>query len=106
MGAISTGRSGWCQQRLGGIATAGADVMSVANGPRLTVVAPGFPPQVMGSAILLANLLSDYRGHVRAIAGYEYYAKSDPMFLPPCPVKYLALPRIHPRFYGGLRRRF
>jgi glycosyltransferase involved in cell wall biosynthesis len=80
--------------------------MSVDNGPMLTVVAPGFPPPVLGSAILLANLLTDYRGNVRAIAGYEYYAKSDPMFLPPCPVRSLALPRLRPRVYGGIRRRF
>jgi glycosyltransferase involved in cell wall biosynthesis len=80
--------------------------MSADSGPMLTVVAPILPPQVSGSAILLANLLSDYRGNVRAIAGYDYYSKSDPMFCLPCPVRSLALPRIHPRVYGGLRRRF
>lgn len=80
--------------------------MSADQSPMLTVVAPTFPPQVSGSAILLANLLSDYTGNVRAIAGYDYYAKSDLMFPPPCPVRYLALPRIRPRVYGGLTRRF
>jgi glycosyltransferase involved in cell wall biosynthesis len=80
--------------------------MSADNGPTLTVVAPTFPPQVSGSAILLANLLSHYRGNVRAIAGHDYYSRSDPVFLTPCPTRYLALPRILPRVYEGLRRRF
>jgi glycosyltransferase involved in cell wall biosynthesis len=79
--------------------------MSADNGPMLTVVAPGFPPQVVGSAILLANLLSDYKGNVNAVAGCDL-VKSDPVFLPPCPTRYLALPRILPRVYQGLRRRF
>jgi glycosyltransferase involved in cell wall biosynthesis len=72
----------------------------------LTVVAPTFPPQVSGSAILLANLLSHYRGNVRAIAGYDYYSRSDFVFRPPFPTQYLALPRIFPRVYEGLRIRF
>ena len=80
--------------------------MSVDNGPMLTVVAPGFPPQVSGSAILLSNLLSHYKGNVRAIAGYDHYSKSDLVFLPPCPTRYLVLPRILPRVYERLRRRF
>jgi glycosyltransferase involved in cell wall biosynthesis len=79
--------------------------MSADNGPMLTVVAPTFPPQVSGSAILLANLLSNYRGNVRAVAGYDYYSKSDLGFLPPCPTRYLAPPRILPRVYEGLRIR-
>jgi glycosyltransferase involved in cell wall biosynthesis len=79
--------------------------MSTDNEPMLTVVAPGFPPQVVGSVILLANLLSDYKGNVNAVAGYDY-VKSDPEFLPPCPTRHLALPRILPRVYQGLRRRF
>jgi glycosyltransferase involved in cell wall biosynthesis len=79
--------------------------MSADNGPMLTVVAPGFPPQVSGSAILLANLLSNYRGSVNAIAGYDHFSKSDLVFLPPCPTRNLALPRILPRVYEVLRRK-
>ena len=80
--------------------------MSADNAPMLTVVTASFPPQVSGSAILLANLLSNYTGKVRAVAGYDYYSKSDLGFLPPCPTRYLALPRILPRVYEGLRVRF
>jgi glycosyltransferase involved in cell wall biosynthesis len=79
--------------------------MSTDNEPMLTVVAPSFPPQVVGSAILLANLLSDYKGNVNSVAGYDH-VKSDPEFLPPCSTRYLALPRILPWVYQGLRRRF
>src|SRR5262245_43227607 len=80
--------------------------MSADKDPMLTVVAPTFPPQVSGSAILLANLLSHYRGDVRAIAGYDYYSRSDLAFPPPCPTRHLVLPRTFPRVYEGLRRRF
>jgi glycosyltransferase involved in cell wall biosynthesis len=79
--------------------------MKADNDPMLTVVAPTFPPQVSGSAILLANLLSHYRGNVRAIAGYDYYSKSDLGFLAPCPTQYLTPPRLLPRVYEGLRIR-
>jgi glycosyltransferase involved in cell wall biosynthesis len=80
--------------------------MSTNNSPILTVVAPGFPPQVSGSAILLANLLSSYKGNLRAVAGYDYYLKFDLGFLAPCYTRYLVLPRILPRVYQGLRIRF
>jgi glycosyltransferase involved in cell wall biosynthesis len=79
--------------------------MNVDNGPMLTVVAPTFPPQVSGSAILLTNLLSNYKGNVSVVAGYDYYSKADIEFPPPCPTRYLALPRVLPHVYDGLRRR-
>jgi glycosyltransferase involved in cell wall biosynthesis len=71
----------------------------------LTVVSSAFPPQVAGSSILLTNLLSYYPGTLNAVAGYGRYLKSDPFFLPPCPVKYLALPRILGGLDNSLRRR-
>ena len=81
--------------------------MSVAvPNPKLTVVSRSFPPQVSGSAILLANLLSDYKGTVTVIAGYGKSAKSDPGFLPPCPTRYLNLPRYLAPCYSALQRRF
>jgi glycosyltransferase involved in cell wall biosynthesis len=73
--------------------------------PMLTVVSRSFPPQVSGSAIVLANLLSNYPGDIRAIAGYNRYSKSDPTFLSPCPSRYMVLPRIFPRVYDGLSTR-
>ena len=63
--------------------------MTGDNNPTLTVVAPSFPPQVAGSAILLANLLSSYTGNLNALAGYSRYARSDPAFLAPCPFSIL-----------------
>jgi len=69
----------------------------------LTVVSKNFAPQVSGTPILLANLFSGYPGRLNAIAGYDLYGKSDPSFLPPCPTKYLALPRILAGLYDRLR---
>jgi glycosyltransferase involved in cell wall biosynthesis len=69
----------------------------------LTVVSKSFAPQVSGTSILLANLLSGYPGKLNAIAGYNLYGKSDPSFLPPCPTKELALPRILAGLYDRLR---
>jgi glycosyltransferase involved in cell wall biosynthesis len=68
-------------------------------------VSPYFPPQVSGSAILLANLLASYPGSVRAIAGYNEDQQSDQAFTAPCPTQYLPLTRIIPRVYSRLRRR-
>jgi len=79
--------------------------MSHTPAPHLTVVATAFPPQVAGSTILLANLLQHYPGEVRAIAGYDYYARSDPAFTPPCPTSSLVFPRRFPRLWDRLRRR-
>jgi glycosyltransferase involved in cell wall biosynthesis len=69
----------------------------------LTVVSKSFAPQVSGTSILLANLLSGYPGRLSAVAGCHLYAKSDPSFLPPCPTEYLALPRILGGVYDRLR---
>ena len=71
----------------------------------LTVVSPYFPPQVGGSAILLANLLSSYRGTLHAIIGYSEDQTIDPAFRIPCPIHYLPLVRYMPRFYASTRRR-
>ena len=59
----------------------------------------------LGTAILLANLISNYTGKVSAIAGHNRYGKPDPALLPPCPTRYLALPRLVPRLYDGLNWR-
>jgi glycosyltransferase involved in cell wall biosynthesis len=76
--------------------------MSIDNGPVLTVVSSSFPPLASGSAILLANLLSNYTGKVSAIAGHSRYVKPDPDFRPPCATRYLGLPRRVPRLYEAL----
>jgi len=77
----------------------------LANDPLLTVVSKNFPPQVSGSAILLNNLLSNYKGRINAIVGYHRYAKADGGFRPPCPTQYLSFPRTLPRVYENLKRR-
>ena len=74
--------------------------------PRLTVVAPSFPPQVSGSTILLANLFSSYSGELNVIAGYDRYARSDPAFSAPCAIQSLRLPSTFPVLYDRLSRRF
>ncbi|MGH8057141.1 MAG: glycosyltransferase [Candidatus Entotheonellia bacterium] len=74
--------------------------------PLLSVISRSFPPQVSGSAIILANLLSQYPGDAQAIAGYSRYTRDDPMFQPPCPTQDLGLPRRFPRLYEQLRIRF
>lgn len=76
--------------------------MSVDNGPVLTVVSSSFPPRASGSAILMANLLSNYTGKVSAIAGHSRYIQPDPDFRPPCATQYLGLPRRVPRLYEAL----
>lgn len=72
----------------------------------LTVVSGSFPPRVSGSAILLANILSSYTERVSAIVGHNQYGPFDSGFLPPCPTRGLILPRLLPRVYDGLWRRF
>lgn len=79
--------------------------MRTDKNPTLTVVSRGFPPQVSGSPILLANLLSAYPGIVNAVGGHNAYAQYDPAFLPPCPVHYLTLPRTFPILCDRLERR-
>jgi glycosyltransferase involved in cell wall biosynthesis len=81
-------------------------IVNSGDNPTLTVVTPSFPPQVSGSTILLANLLSSYRGKLNAIAGYDRYARSDPAFLAPCPSRHLRLPSTFPVLYDRLSRRF
>jgi glycosyltransferase involved in cell wall biosynthesis len=81
--------------------------VSLSNdGPVLTVVSRSFPPQVSGSAIVMANLLSGYTGAVAAIAGYSRYAESDSSFGPPCPTKYLLQQRVLPRLYEAFLLRW
>ena len=79
--------------------------MNAEAGPLLTVVSRGFPPQVSGSSILLANLLANYPGKVNAVVGHNAYAQFDPAFLPPCPVHHLAFPHTVPIVCDRLGRR-
>lgn len=70
---------------------------------KLTIISEAFAPQVVGSPILLANLLIEYPGPVSAISGWQNDAKVDPAFMPPCSTDYVKMPgnflqRIHDRF--------
>ena len=80
--------------------------MTVLNGPGLTVVSGSFPPQVSGSGILLANLLTDYASGVTAIVAHDVRRQSDPAFSVPCPTKHLKLPCAFPLTFDRLRNRF
>jgi glycosyltransferase involved in cell wall biosynthesis len=62
---------------------------------------------VIGSPVLLANLFSQYKGPVSAIAGWQYGAKVDSAFEPPCHTIYLKMPgdfaqRVFDRFASKL----
>ncbi|GJM33465.1 MAG: hypothetical protein DHS20C18_24660 [Saprospiraceae bacterium] len=59
---------------------------------KLVIISRSFAPLVIGSPILLANLFSSYPGRLEAIAGWQYGAKIDPEFKPPCPTTYLRMP--------------
>lgn len=60
-----------------------------ASPAKLVVVCRTMPPLVVGSSVLMHNLFRDYRGKLEAIAGWEYVAKVDPAFTPPCKTHYL-----------------
>lgn len=79
--------------------------MSPHESPMLTIVTHYFPPQVGGSAILLANLLASYPGKVCALVGYDENHVTDLAFASPCPTLHLPLAHTMPRTYGRLRRR-
>jgi glycosyltransferase involved in cell wall biosynthesis len=79
--------------------------VTAGNGSLLTVVAPSFAPQVSGSTILLANLLTGYLSRVDAISGWEPGVRSDAAFRSPCPVHHVPLSRRLARVHAALRRR-
>ena len=56
---------------------------------KLAITCGGFPPLVIGSPVLMANLFRAYRGKMEAVVGWEYGAKVDPAFSPPCKTHYL-----------------
>ena len=78
--------------------------MNATTPPILTVVSRSFPPQVSGSAILLANLLADYPGTANAVVGHNFHVKVDPAFQPPCPVRPLRFPHAFPLLSDRLAR--
>lgn len=63
----------------------------------LALVARSFPPQVSGSAVLLANLLASYKQPVFVLAGYAPLAISDASFARPVETIDLCLPHSVPR---------
>ncbi len=65
------------------------------NTKKLVVTCRSFPPCVGGSPVLLTNLFRVYDGDVEAVVGWEYDAKFDFTFAPPCKTHYL---RFRPPF--------
>ena len=73
-----------------------------------------FPPFTVGSAILMSNFFRSYKGNLNAIACWQYEAKQDPAFEPPCETVYLKMPfallqRVYDKFQYrliGLTRYF
>ncbi len=55
----------------------------------LVVVCRTMPPLVVGSAVLMRNLLQAYRGKLTALAGWEHGANVDADYGPVCPTHYL-----------------
>ncbi len=76
--------------------------MNIPKKQKLVISCITLPPLVIGSTILMTNLFNSYKGPIEAIAGWEYGAKSDKNFRPPCKTHYLKLPpfiqRIAERF--------
>jgi glycosyltransferase involved in cell wall biosynthesis len=70
---------------------------------KLVVTCGGFPPLVIGSPVLLANLFRAYRGDCEAVVGWEYGAMVDPAFTPPCKTHYL---RFKPAILQRVVQRF
>jgi len=77
-----------------------------SQSPMLTVVAYTFPPRVAATAIVMNNLLSSYSGPISAISGHELNSTYDSTFVPPCQTEYLTLPKMFPRGYERVRRRW
>ena len=66
-----------------------------------------FPPFTIGSAILMSNLFRSYKGNLNALASWQYEAKQDPAFEPPCETFYLKMPfallqRVYDKFQHHL----
>ena len=66
-----------------------------------------FPPFTVGSAILMSNLFRSYKGSLSAIASWQYEAKQDSSFEPPCETYYLKMPfallqRVYDKFQHRL----
>lgn len=59
---------------------------------KLLIISRSFPPFVVGSPILMANLFSSYKGGLSAVAAWQYDAKIDKNFKAPCKTYYLKMP--------------
>jgi len=70
---------------------------------KLVITCAGFPPLVVGTPVLMANLFRAYRGKMEAVVGWEYGAKVDPAFTPPCRTHYL---RFRPDILQRAMQRF
>jgi glycosyltransferase involved in cell wall biosynthesis len=77
--------------------------MKDTNVPLLAVVSSAFPPQVSGSAILLDNLLSGFRGRTVVLAGFDTYSQVDSTFADYYGTIPLYVPRRFPRVNTQLR---
>jgi glycosyltransferase involved in cell wall biosynthesis len=81
--------------------------MNSSKKKSLVIVSRTFPPFMVGSSILLANLFESYKGNLQAIACWQYEAKSDSSFKAPCTTYYLKMPftllqRVYDRFQHQL----
>lgn len=70
---------------------------------KLVITCPTLPPLVIGSTVLMTNLFNSYKGDIEAIAGWEYGAKVDNNFHPPCATTYI---RLKPDLLQRLTNRF
>ena len=66
--------------------------MNIIKENKLTIISKTFAPFVIGSPILLNNMISYYKGKVSAISGWSADAQSDDKFKPACDTSYLKMP--------------
>lgn len=62
--------------------------------PSVLVVSQAFHPYVSGSATLLANIISSFKGDCCVIAGFSRYTMKDSNLTPPCETIYITPPSI------------
>lgn len=60
----------------------------------ILIVSQAFPPEVSGSATLLTNILSSFKGDCTVITGFSRYTKRDENLKAPCETIYIKPPKI------------
>jgi glycosyltransferase involved in cell wall biosynthesis len=60
-----------------------------ADSKKLLIVCRTLPPMIVGSSIIMSNLVNNYKGEISAIGGWQYEAKVDSGFKLNCETTYV-----------------